>query len=117
MRPAPLVPFVDLKRILRTMRHAQMEQRENPKTGERMVPPSVKFAVWVALILVGGALLWVGAAQFSDAGGDAGGALGTGDDGVGDNNTTGDESTPAPEAASEDSAAPPILMVAAAADP
>lgn len=82
---------MDLKKILRTMRHAQMEQKENPKTGERMVPPSVKFAVWVALILVGGALLWVGAAQFA-SNGDAGGALDTGDDGsgAGGNNTTAD---------------------------
>ncbi len=82
------------------MRHAQMEQRENPKTGERMVPPSVKFAVWFALILVAGALVWVGVAQFSAPVDDAGGALGTDDGGPGGNNTTDDGSTPESEAAS-----------------
>lgn len=102
---------MDLKRILRTMRHAQMEQRENPKTGERMVPPSVKFAVWVALILVGGALLWVGAAQLSPSSDGAGGALDTDGDGsdAGGNNTTADDPETAPDSAFAPTApAPPV---------
>lgn len=97
----PLSRFVDIKRILRNMRHAQMEQQPNPKTGERMVPPSVKLAAWVALVVVAGALLWVGAAQFSDSSDGAGGALDTGDDGSGGSGNETTESSPQPEAAAE----------------
>jgi hypothetical protein len=85
--------IVDIRRIVKAMRYSQLEQRGDPDTGERMVPPSIKFAVFLTLVVVAGALLYVGATQLEAPGGDAGSVLDEPDGGGSGNNTT--EESPA----------------------
>jgi hypothetical protein len=102
---------VDIRRMVRTLKYSQMEQAANPKTGERFVPPSIKFAVFLVLVVFVGTMLFLVGQQLP-AQGDAGRSLGDGSastDPVDNNTTQPDE--PATEVPPARSAGPAVFDI------
>jgi hypothetical protein len=90
---------VDIKGIVRAFKYSQLEQRSDPKTGQRRVPPSIKFLALVVALGGVAVLFWV--ALENTATGDDAGTLEDPEASPGQTNATADPDASSPDAPSE----------------